>query len=94
MTGFEPVRKLLTQVYPHLRMKRRTAELIFELLEAEKKVVTRGDFIEVCKKVDKVAEFTDSKKRIVTTAVVMETLGIKAESTEAAVLGEPSSKKP
>ncbi len=64
-------------------MKRRTAELIFEILEAKEKVVTRGDFIEVCKKVDKVAEFTDSKKRIVTTAVVLETLGNDAEDTGA-----------
>lgn len=64
-------------------MKRRTAELILDILEAKENVVTRGDFIEVCKKVDKVAEFTDSKKRIVTTAVVMETFGIDAESTEA-----------
>ena len=59
-------------MYPHLRLKKKVAELVLEIIKANREVKNRGDFLEVCKKVDKVAEYTDSKKRTVTAKVVEE----------------------
>lgn len=72
IVGDVPVEKLLTILYPHLRLKKKVAELVLEIIKANREVKNRGDFLEVCKKVDKVAEYTDSKKRTVTAKVVEE----------------------
>ena len=71
IVGDVPVEKLLTILYPHLRLKKKV-ELVLEIIKANREVKNRGDFLEVCKKVDKVAEYTDSKKRTVTAKVVEE----------------------
>lgn len=75
ITGAAPVKLLLTELLPHIRMKKSLAELVLSIIEAKDQVRTRDDFIEVCRKVDKVAEYTDSKKRTITTSVVLESWG-------------------
>jgi hypothetical protein len=64
------VEKLLIELLPYLKLKRRLAELLVEIINDKKKVDKKCDFLKVCQKVDKVAEFTDSKKRKYTSVEV------------------------
>lgn len=73
IVGPTPVKTVLEQLLPYLRIKKNVAELVLSIIEASAKVKTRGDFLEVCKQVDKIAEHTDSKKRTITTETVIRT---------------------
>ena len=66
----EKVKALLIRILPYLRMKKKTAELLLEIIADKEGVVTKSDFIALCKKVDKVAEHTDSRGRKNTAALV------------------------
>ena len=68
--GRVPIENLLKELLPYLRIKKATANLALEILKEKSEVKTRGEFIEVCKKVDKIADYTDSKKRKITSEVV------------------------
>ena len=63
ITGYTLVKNLLTDLYPYLRIKRPIAKLILKIIDEVKTVDNKQHFLEVCKLVDKVAQFTDSKKR-------------------------------
>jgi len=68
IVGNSPVKTLLFLVQPYLIIKKPTAKLVIEIIDKLDKldkldnVKIRSNFIEVCELVDKVAEFTDSKK--------------------------------
>jgi len=66
----KPVETLLMKLNPYLRLKKRIAKLVLEIIKEESEVRIRSDFIEVCKKIDKVAELTDSNTRTITAEVV------------------------
>jgi hypothetical protein len=70
ITGFPLVGDLLTLIYPFLKIKRPVAKLILRIIDEVKTVNSKEHFLEVCKLVDKVAQFTDSKKRKNTSQVV------------------------
>lgn len=71
IVGNSQVKNILTQLLPYLILKKPTANLILQIIEASEKVKNRSDLIEVCKLVDKVAEYTDSKKRTITSDYVI-----------------------
>jgi len=71
-TSIVSVKKFVKLVQPHLVFKSSLADLILNIIEdLEKGIRSRKHFIEVCRKVDKVAELTDSKLRVVTTETVL-----------------------
>jgi archaellum biogenesis ATPase FlaH len=70
IVGVIPVKTILLQLMPYLIIKKPTAKLILLIIDKLDQVKTRSDFIEVCKLVDKIAEYTDSKKRIITAEYV------------------------
>lgn len=74
--GYTPVKLILKAVLPYLIIKKSLANLTLDIIYSLDKVNNRSDFIQVCKLVDKVAEFTDSKLRKNTSAVVIQTLCI------------------
>jgi hypothetical protein len=74
IVGVEPVVNLIKQLRPHLRAKKVLADLTLEIADKLSKVNNKADFIEVCKLVDKVADFTDSKGRVNTSELVSATL--------------------
>ena len=74
IVGYEPVRQLLIELYPYLIIKRPLANLVLEIIDKVKTVDTKEDFLEVCQLVDKVAQFTDSKKRRNTSNMVKDEL--------------------
>jgi len=63
ITGFQPVKNLLIALKPYLRIKKHLALLVLEIIEEYKNTKTEADFLKVCKKIDKTADLTDSKKR-------------------------------
>ena len=63
ITGFTPVKNFLVLLQPYLRLKPRLAKLVLEIIEEYSQVQTEACFLKVCQKIDKTAEYTDSKKR-------------------------------
>ena len=61
--GFKPVKNLLIALQPYFRLKPRLAKLVLEIIDEYSQIQNEADFLEVCKKIDKTAEYTDSKKR-------------------------------
>lgn len=74
IVGVGPTVKVLNQLYPYLKAKRPQARLVFIIADKLSNVKTEADFIEVCKLVDKIAEYTDSKGRKNTSNFVQSTL--------------------
>jgi hypothetical protein len=70
ITSFADVEKTLISLLPYLRIKRPAAVVVLEIIKALKSVQTEADFIKVCFLVDKVAEYTDSKKRVISALTV------------------------
>jgi hypothetical protein len=71
IVGNTPVKSFLTLILPYLIIKKPNAKLVLEIIEKLEVINNRDDFIEVCKLVDKIAEFTDSKKRFINTNYVI-----------------------
>ena len=63
ITGFTPVKTFLEILQPYSRLKERLIRLVLEIIEEYSQIQTEADFLQVCLKIDKTAEYTDSKKR-------------------------------
>ena len=63
ITGFTPVKKILLLLVSFLKIKKNLAILVLNIIEENKRVTSRASFLEVCKKIDETARYTDSKKR-------------------------------
>ena len=63
ITGFTPVKDFLSVLYPHFRLKKGIARLVLKIIEEYGRVQSEADFLQVCLKIDKTAEYTYSKKR-------------------------------
>ena len=66
IVGVEPVRKILILFKPHLKVKKSLARLVLRIIEERENVTTDAEFIKVCELVDKTAELTDTRKRVIT----------------------------
>ena len=78
--GAKPVKSLLNSILPFLKLKHKLAILVLQIYDKLNTVKTEVDFIEVCKLVDKTIEYTYSKKRLITSVVVEETLKLPVET--------------
>lgn len=70
IVGSAQVEKILSLFYNKLRIKHKLCKLLLTIIEDLKNIQTAQDFVQVAKKVDQVAYFTDSKKRKITASVV------------------------
>ena len=76
IVGNTSVKNFLIALYPYLIIKKPIAKLVLEIIEIldnldkSNDVNYRRNFLKVCELVDKVAELTDSKKRIINTTYV------------------------
>lgn len=68
ITGYQPVELLLSHLKEHLILKKDLAHLILHIIQAPQK--SPADFLQLVELVDKVANFTDSKKRTITSESV------------------------
>jgi len=66
------VRHILTNILPFSMLKIPLIKLLINILDQKEKINTKCDFLKVCILVDKVAELTDSKKRVYTSFKVRE----------------------
>lgn len=80
--GKTPVKEVLTLLLPYLQIKKRLAKLVLQIIEKINDVRSEASFIEVCKLVDKTAEYTYSKKRTITSENVQKTFKLPVETEE------------
>ena len=65
---------LLKQIFPFLIFKKKQAQLFLRILQKKTKVKTKEDFISLAIMIDKLEELNYSKKRCITSQVVINTL--------------------
>lgn len=82
ISGIIPVKEILSLLLPFLHIKKNLAKLVLNIINNVKKVSSEACFIEVCNLVDKTAEYTYSKKRIITSVTVQEALKLPVETVE------------
>lgn len=63
ITGDIEVKKVLKALYPYLRIKKPQAREVLNIIDKRKSIKTKDDFLEVCKLIDKVSDFNDSKTK-------------------------------
>lgn len=80
--GANPVKEMLILLIPFLQIKKNLAKLVLNIIDNVKNVSSEACFIEVCKLVDKTAEYTYSKKRTITSVTVQETFKLPVETVE------------
>jgi hypothetical protein len=68
--GKESVKHCIELLKPYLRLKKRHAVLILQIIEQLKKAQEPQAFLKLCEKVDKFQELNDSKKRKITSETV------------------------
>ena len=81
ITERSAVKLVLTELKPYLKIKKPVCKLALEIIKDLELVQTETDFIKVCKKVDKVVEYTDSKTRKITTETVAFHLRLPVETS-------------
>lgn len=70
ITQKDIIKEILIRVSPYIIAKKELVQLVINIIDSLDQVNNKSDFLEVCFLVDKVAEFTDSKKRINTALMV------------------------
>lgn len=75
------VKLILTELLPYLKIKKPASRLALEIINELESVKTETDFIQVCKKVDKMVEYTDSKTRKITAQTVALHLELPVETS-------------
>jgi LAGLIDADG endonuclease len=73
IVGNQSVQTLLIVLLPFLKVKRRQALLILEILKHLSKKQDPQSFLKLCEQADKIALLNDSKNRTITASVVRET---------------------
>ena len=80
--GNEPVRRFLVLLEPFLKIKKPLCKLVLNIIEDIQKIDSEASFIEVCRLVDKTAEYAYSKKRMITSLTVQESIKLPVETEE------------
>lgn len=78
--GLNLIDKFLQLLFPYLILKKSLIILIFQIIKDLRIVKTEADFIEVCKLVDKVADYNYSKNRRITSLIVQNVLMLPVET--------------
>lgn len=70
IVGANNVAPLCTLLLPHLRLKRRQAQLVLQIIAKLSRTQDKDEFIMLCELADSIGRLNDSKKRTITAAVV------------------------
>lgn len=73
----ETISQFLKAVKPHLRLKRKQAELMLRILEMHRSIKTAQDFLRMARVVDEFSQLNYSKKRKITSDKVRKALQAK-----------------
>ena len=74
LVGAHSVKNVLIALLPFLKVKRRQALLVIEIINNLSKNQDPQSFVKLCEQVDRIAILNDSKKRTITASVVRENL--------------------
>lgn len=74
LVGTHSVKNVLIALLPFLKVKRRQALLVIEIINNLSKNQDPQSFVKLCEQVDRIAILNDSKKRTITASVVRESL--------------------
>src|SRR5882672_6937069 len=61
----QTMRDLISYLEPHLRLKKKQANLLIQILDTRENIKSRGDFLKVAKLIDRYKTLNYSKKRTV-----------------------------
>ena len=70
ITGSIAIKEILELLVSHLRLKHELAKFILKIIDVKQIVQTQEDFLDLCRLVDKTAEMTYSKNRVITSLIV------------------------
>ena len=70
----ESIAEILKNILPYLRLKKKQAELMLEVMKLKKEIKNGRDFLTLSKKIDKFQKLNYSKKRIQNSSKVKKTL--------------------
>jgi hypothetical protein len=70
ITGKYAVALIIKVLLPYLQIKKELGYLILKIINDDCKILNKEDFINICILVDSTANYTYSKKRIITSAIV------------------------
>lgn len=70
IVGEEAVKHCLEALRPHLKIKKRQAALLLQIIEQSQKKEEPGAFLTRCELVDRLARFNDTKNRKITSTTV------------------------
>ena len=70
LDGFKRIKSFLVMMKPYIEMKAELLRLVLEIIEDHSNVQSKSDFLAVCRKVDRSAEFMYSSGRKYTCAYV------------------------
>lgn len=76
-----PVKEVLNILHPYLKIKKPLCNLVLNIITDLETIQTEADFLKVCQKVDKVAEYTYSKTRTITSETVALNLKLPVETS-------------
>ncbi len=74
LVGPHSVKNVLIALLPFLKVKRRQALLVIEMINNLSKNQDPQSFVKLCEQIDQIAILNDSKKRTITASVVREIL--------------------
>jgi len=74
IVGNEAVKHCLEALRPHLKVKKRQATLLLQIIEKSQKKEEPNAFLTRCKLVDQVSRLNDSKRRKITSDTVRSSL--------------------
>lgn len=74
ITAGSPVKQILLLLKDYVVLKKKNVELMLKIIEKNKNINSKEEFIEICKLIDKVAELNYSKNRRITSEKVSEVL--------------------
>ena len=79
VVGSSGVNNLLVVLLPFLRLKKRQAQLLLEIIDTLSKAQDPQAFGKLCEMVDTITDLNDSKKRILRASVVRSELGLDSD---------------
>ena len=82
IVGSASVSTLLTDLMPYLKLKKKQAELVLQIVPKLSRKQDKHDFLLLCELADQIGLLNDSKRRTITSALVRETLLFPVETSD------------
>jgi len=81
LVGVSSVKHVLLVLLPFLRLKKKQAQLVLQIIDTLSKSQDPQAFLKLCEMVDSIADLNDSKKRTLRASFVRSVLGLESDTT-------------